>query len=205
MIPSLLRATSPAASQPFLEFVGSHQSPGSRFLDVDPEPRPLPSTGVTRLHQYYGPFRHPDRPDLALTGCLLGRHPSHQSGLPVFQTILLYMHASVITPTEPPGQTSLDVRKTAAFPELWAGRLPQLVVSRPAQRSLAFRPAYSPGHLCDPLHQRLRRIRYLLRRSDCYRVERLVPGWESHPLRIAGFSRRTTKTDINSSRRRRMV
>ena len=117
----------------------------------------------------------------------------------MFQTILLYMHASVITPTEPPGQTSLDVRKTAAFPELWAGRLPQLVVSRPAQRSLAFRPACSPGHLCDPLHQRLRRIRYLLRRSDCYRVERLVPGWESHPLRIAGFTRRTTRFDNSSA------
>ena len=118
----------------------------------------------------------------------------------MFQTIPLYIHAGVITPTEPSGQTSLDVRKTAAFPELWAGRLPQLVVSRPAQRSLAFRPACSPSHLRDPLHQRLRRIRYLLRRSDCYRVERLVPGWESHPLRIAGFSRRTTTLDHISGR-----
>ena len=69
-----------------------------------------------------------------------------------------------------------------------------LIAENPTH-SLAFRPACSPSHLRDPLHRRLRRIRYLLRRSDCYRVERLVPGWESHPLRIAGFTRRTTITD----------
>ena len=43
----------------------------------------------------------------------------------------------------------------------------------------------------DPFHQRLRRICYLLRRSDCYRLERLVAGWELHPLKIAAFARRT--------------
>ena len=43
----------------------------------------------------------------------------------------------------------------------------------------------------DPFHQRLRRTCYLLCRSDCYRVERLVAGWELHPLNIAAFSRRT--------------
>src|SRR6266487_2118515 len=33
--------------------------------------RPLPSTGITRLHQYYGPLRHPMRPGLSLTRCRL--------------------------------------------------------------------------------------------------------------------------------------
>jgi hypothetical protein len=33
--------------------------------------------------------------------------------------------------------------------------------------------------------QRLRRIRYLLRRSGCYRLKRLVAGWDLHPLEIA--------------------
>jgi len=36
--------------------------------------------------------------------------------------------------------------------------------------------------LNDPLHQRLRRLRHLHRRSDCYRLERPVAGWDSHPL-----------------------
>ena len=38
---------------------------------------------------------------------------------------------------------SLLTRPTAAFPEKLTGRLPQLGLSRPAQRSLAFRPACS--------------------------------------------------------------
>jgi len=43
----------------------------------------------------------------------------------------------------------------------------------------------------DPLHQRLRRICYLLRRSDCFRLERPVAGWDLHPLEIDAFARRT--------------
>ena len=34
-------------------------------------------------------------------------------------------------------------------------------------------------------------VDYLLRRSDCYRLEQLVAGWELHPLKIAAFARRT--------------
>jgi hypothetical protein len=33
--------------------------------------RPLPSTGVTRLHQYYEPLRHPSQPGLPLASCQL--------------------------------------------------------------------------------------------------------------------------------------
>ena len=35
------------------------------------ELRPLPSPGVTRLHRYYGPLRHPSAPGLSLTGVRL--------------------------------------------------------------------------------------------------------------------------------------
>src|SRR5882724_4638522 len=44
----------------------------------------------------------------------------------------------------------------------------------------------------DPFHRRLRQFRYLHCRSDCYRLERPLAGWELHPLKIAAFSRRTT-------------
>jgi len=37
----------------------------------------------------------------------------------------------------------------------------------------------APG---DPLHRRLRQYRYLHCRSDCYRLERPLAGWELHPL-----------------------
>src|SRR5260370_15517793 len=33
--------------------------------------RPLPSTGVTRLRQYYEPLRHPSQPGLSLASCPL--------------------------------------------------------------------------------------------------------------------------------------
>jgi hypothetical protein len=39
------------------------------------------------------------------------------------------------------------------------------------------------GSLNDPFHRRLRRFRYLHRRSDCYRLERPVAGWDSNPLK----------------------
>src|SRR5215469_9302229 len=69
---------------------------------------------------------------------------------------------------------------------------PALIVSRPAQRSLALRPACSPSHLSDPLHQRLRRFRFLHRRSDCFRVERTqFPG--SAPMVV--FSARLVAGD----------
>jgi hypothetical protein len=42
-----------------------------------------------------------------------------------------------------------------------------------------------------PLSRRLRRLRYLRRRSDSYRLERPVAGRESHPLKIRALLRRT--------------
>ena len=48
------------------------------------EPRPLPSTGITRLPRYYGPLRHPTAPGLSLTGVrLVILH--HAKGLPVLR------------------------------------------------------------------------------------------------------------------------
>jgi len=74
------------------------------------------------------------------------------------------------------------------LPQLHGGSAPALHVSRPAQRSLTLRPACSPSHLCDPLHQRLRRLRFLHRRSDCFRVERTqFPGGTFTRSRPAPF------------------
>ena len=64
---------------------------------------------------------------------------------------------------------------------------------RPAQRSLTLRPTCSPSHLCDPLHRRLRRLCYLHRRSDCYRVERTSSRAGLSPAVDQRFSRRTTQ------------
>src|SRR6516225_3836643 len=70
---------------------GSLKRPISRSLTtsgVGLELRPLPSPGVTRLHRYYGPLRHPSAPSLSLTGVRL-IIPDHAVGLPVLRALSL--------------------------------------------------------------------------------------------------------------------
>ena len=87
---------------------------------------------------------------------------------------------------------------TAAFPIPLLGRLPHY----------AFRGLLGV-HACyglpargvaqgDPFHRRLRQYRYLHCRSDCYRLERPLAGWELHPLKIDTFPRRTKGTHLIS-------
>ena len=52
------------------------------------ELRPLPSPGVTRLHRYYEPLRHPTAPSLSLAGVWL-IIPDHALGLPVLRALSL--------------------------------------------------------------------------------------------------------------------
>jgi len=68
---------------------------------VDLEPRPLPSTGITRPPRYYGPLRHPIRPGLSLAGVRLVVTRHHRVGLPVLRPIPLCTHAGAHTPAEP--------------------------------------------------------------------------------------------------------
>ncbi len=60
--------------------------------------------------------------------------------------------------------------------------------SRPAQRSLTFRPAWSLSHLKVTRYTRvLHHICHLLRRPGCFRPSDRLAGWDSHPLKIADF------------------
>ena len=149
--------------------------------DADLEPRPLPSAGITQLRRYYGPLRHPKRPGLSLRGRPVESHAPSPHGLPVLRSISVYRHAVVNTPV---ARWTLIARGTAysnRFPVSSGGGLPQtgagsattLEFSRPAQRSLAItacRLAASPK--ATHLSRRLRRFRFLHRRSDSYRLER---------------------------------
>jgi len=62
------------------------------------------------------------------------------------------------------------------------GQLPRLFFSRPARCSRVLGPDDSRIALQRPLHRKLRRLRYLRRRSDCYRLERPVAGRVWLPL-----------------------
>jgi len=108
--------------------------------------RPLPSTGITRLHRYCEPLRHPTRPGLPLASCQL-IHPAITAGTSRVAYGPLCLHAVANTPA---GRMELvrSYRSTNfGLPTNRGGSAPALSVSGPAQRSLTLRPARSPSRL----------------------------------------------------------
>lgn len=97
------------------------------------------------------------------------------------------MHAVAITPVESQSASFALFLCNISLPRNHGGSASTSRLSRPAQRSLALWPAYSPSHFHDPLHRRLQPFRYLYNCSDCYRLERKLPGrictrWKTVPL-----------------------
>ena len=164
------------------------------------ELRPLPSTGITRLRQYYGPLRHPKAPGLSLAGVRLVI-PDHAEGLPVLRTLSLCTccrhypgtatgrHACSLTQPYQPSPTWLSGRPAH---RRFRGLLG--VHSRYGLHTRAvtvFR---------DTLHRRLQPLRYLHDCSGCFRLERLPGGAFTH-WKSAALSRRTPGRDIRAPHR----
>ena len=144
------------------------------------EPRPLPSTGVTRLRRYYGPLRYPSQPSLSLAGVRLRGSAPLRSGFPC-RVDLRVPTCRRHYPGGPPGpDRSWDgvfqpfpfIPSGGGLPSAIARSASTLVVSRPARRSLTLRPVGSPSRQAARLSRRLRRFCCLHRRSDSYRLER---------------------------------
>ena len=107
---------------------------------------PLPSTGITRLPQYYEPFRHPSQPGPSLTSCQL-IHTAITAGTSRVGYGPLCLHAVAITPAGLMASCSLVSSINFGLPRNRGGSAPALVFSRPAQRLLTLRPACSPDRL----------------------------------------------------------
>ena len=146
------RGTPPGVSEPFAEVIGVRHSPGSHApSDALLELGSLPSTGITRFRRSYGPVRHPKRPDLALAGLRLRVRPAPPGASRVASDLRM--------PTcrrHYPGGTTGSRRFTgcdpqfpsdSGLPRFRGGSAPTLRLSRPAQRSLALRPACSRNRL----------------------------------------------------------
>ena len=86
--PSLSRATPSAVSEHSSELIGCPISRSFTTYCVCLELRSLPSPGITQLHQYYEPLRHPRAPGLSLTGFQLVI-ADHASGFPVLRALSL--------------------------------------------------------------------------------------------------------------------
>ena len=157
------------------------------------ELRPLPSTGITRLHRYYGPLRHPKAPSLSLAGVRLVI-PDHAEGLPVLRTLSLCTCCRHYPGAAAGRPASLIHPAVSAFPERVVGSACASTFSRLARRSLALRPAHSRCHqFVTRIHRRLQPLRCLHSCSGCFRLEHLPGGactrWKAppfhgaHPLR----------------------
>src|SRR5208283_4032900 len=194
-ISSLCRATPSATSDYLVELLGSSPIPRSFVAScVSFQLRLLPSTGVTRLHRYNEPLRHPIRPGLSLASCQL-IHTAITAGTSRVAHGPHCLHAVATTPAGRMESVRSYDSVNFGLPSIVGGLAPASPFSGPAQRLLTLRPARSPGRLCDPLHQRLQQSRSLHRCSDCYR--RVYPCYGPAPftthdelrLRLEGVSR----------------
>jgi hypothetical protein len=82
---------------------------------------------------------------------------------------------------------SLSSPPIAAFPVSKAGRLPHQHFQGLLSVHCTLQPAGSRDHLCDPFHRRLQPFRHLHDCSDCYRLERKLPGGSVSHWVIAPF------------------
>jgi len=113
------------------------------------ELRPLPSTRVTRFPRYYEPLRHPRAPGLSLTGVrlVLSSLTWPRLGLPVLRALSLCTCCRHYPGAAAGRRPRSSHPAVPAFPDNVVGSACTSSFSRPAQRSLALRPAHSRGHL----------------------------------------------------------
>ena len=149
-----------------------------------PEVRVLPSTGITRFHQYYYPLRFPPGPTHFLI--VAERDSSSGTGLPRY---LKYL-PDMLSPLPRWIRTGGSVTSLFCFglPQIWGGSASTTFLSGPAQGSLALRPA----RLLQPL-----RLTFVPRASAgrspyptaqvATGMNRQFPGRDLHPLVICAF------------------
>src|SRR5262249_40491478 len=113
---------------------------------------------------------------------------SHPSGLPV----LLRSPCARMLPPLPRWShwvhVSLASPAMTAFLACPSSRLPHFPFRGLLSVHCTLQPAGSQSHLRDPLHQKLQPLRYLHDCSDCYRLERKLPGGSVSHWAIAPFT-----------------
>jgi hypothetical protein len=112
---------------------------------------------------------------------------SHPSGLPV---LLRSLYARMLPPLPRWNRwvhVSLTSPAMTAFLACPSSRLPHFPFRGLLSVHCTLQPAGSRSHLCDSFHQRLQPFRYLHDCSDCYRLERKLPGGSVSHWVIAPF------------------
>ena len=148
--------------------------------------RSLPSTGVTRLHRYYGPLRHPTRPGLSLASCQLIDTPI-TAGASRVASGLLCVHAIAITPAGSMELVRSSISIASGLPRETVRSAPAIVFSRPAQRSLTLRPARSRSRQATLSTESSDNFVASAAASIATGWSEPVPGRELHPLKSSAF------------------
>jgi hypothetical protein len=193
-----------AASEHFVEFVGSRQSPGSQPLGPwTLNSGPFPPPALPGFDSTTNPSATLTRPGLSLMGVRLRGTPPRREGLPVLRWISC---AGMLPPIPRRDRwvESLMGRRIPAgllltsdggLPQVRDGSAPTTKISGPHRKFTCVAACLLAGPQNGPLDQRLRRLRYRHRRSTAAPI---ATGWsdpgagrELHPLKILTFSRRT--------------
>ena len=137
----------------------------------------------------------PRRPGLALAG-----FPSRLPPLPCSASrascAFLRCMPSFYTPVELRGALVASLPPQCCLPRLLGGSASTFSVSRPDRTFTCVTACIFAESPSDPFHQRLRRIRYLLRRFDCF--------WASDPSQ-AGLPPAETHTHSRRTNRIRVL
>jgi hypothetical protein len=156
---------------------------------VCPEPRPLPSAGVTRFHRYYEPLRHPSAPGSSLAGVRL-IFLTTPWGLPCCVRFPC-VHAVATTPARRLGASSARFPSRISLPRYGSRVVPRIDLFEAYTAFTcvtACTLALSPSR--DTHIRRLQLFRYLHSCSGCFRLEHLPGGGFTHWESVA-FPRRT--------------
>jgi len=104
------------------------------------------------------------------------------------------VRAATITPVGPPAAYLARFPGGIGLPRCSGGSAPTLALSRPAQCSLALRPARSADPQKRPFLRVLQTIRRLLIRPECFRLEREFAGPVFHRGEQCTLSRHTEQS-----------
>jgi hypothetical protein len=157
--------------------------------------RPLPSTGITRLHRYYKPLRHPKRPGLSLASCQLIQ-PQSPLGLPVLPSVPFAYMPSPLPPagwrklfahTLPPHRPSPSPRRVGSCILNFEACSAFTHVTACTLAESPLRPS-STGGFSSFVTSTAAPI--ATGRNEP------VPGWDLHPLWTKRLSRRTRTISV---------
>ena len=143
-----------------------------------PEVRGLPSTGITRLQQYYDPVRLPPAAAARSSVEAANLAPDGSPPLPVSP----FRRAVPTTPADRDGCACRLLPRSRGLPRFAGGSASAPLLSRPAQASLTLRPVGLLNRPRRPLSRGFSSAGHPAKPLVSYQSNRQLSGWNLLPL-----------------------